>query len=52
MLEIFVKGPRYSTFISAKYEYSTQSNFFVKSTFVGKCGLQPVTPVDTVKLYA
>ena len=34
---IFVKGPWYSTFITAKYEYSTQNSFSVKSKFAGKC---------------
>ena len=35
MLEIFVKGPWHSTFITAKYEYSTQT-FFVKSKICRK----------------
>ena len=45
MLRIFVNGTWYSTFITAKYEYSTQSSFFVKSKFVGKW---TVTPVDAI----
>ena len=44
MLRIFVKGPLYSTFRTAKYEYATQNIFFVKS----KCGQS--TPVDTTLL--
>ena len=38
MLRVFVKGPWYSTFITAKYEYSTQNSFTVKLKFAGKCG--------------
>ena len=41
MLGIFVKGPWYSTFITAKYEYSTQNSFSVKPKFAGKCGQSP-----------
>ena len=41
MLGIFVKGPWYSTFITAQYEYSTQNSFSVKLKFVGKCGQSP-----------
>ena len=41
MLGIFVKGPWYSTFITAKYEYSTQNSFYVKSKFAGECGQSP-----------
>ena len=33
---IFVKGPWHSTFIIAKYGYSTQK-FFAKLKFTGKC---------------
>ena len=38
ILGIFVAGPWYSTFITAKHEYSTQNVFFVKSKFAGKHG--------------
>ena len=41
MLGIFVKGAWYSTFITAKYEYSTQNSFSVKAKFAGKCGQSP-----------
>ena len=41
ILGIFVKGPWYSTFINAKYEYSIQKNFFAKSKFAGKCRQSP-----------
>ena len=41
MLGIFVKGPWYSTLITAKYEYSTQNSFSVKPKFAGKCGQSP-----------
>ena len=44
MLEIFEKGPWYSTFITAKYEYSIQNSLFVKSKFA-RNGRQ-VPPVD------
>ena len=37
MLGIFVKGPWYSTFMPAKYEYSNQNSFSVKPKFAGKC---------------
>ena len=41
MLGIFVKGPGYSTFIAAKYKYSTQNSFFVKSKFLGEWAQSP-----------
>ena len=50
MLGIFVKGPWYSTFIPAKYEYSTQNIFSVKPKFAEKCGQLPRSTLYTKQL--
>ena len=44
MLDIFVKGPWYNTFMTAKYQYSTQNSFFCKIKVCGK--VQTATPVN------
>ena len=41
MLGIFVKGSWYSTFITAKYIYSTQKSYFVNQSSWGSADSHP-----------